>query len=132
MRELARVVRRDGVVIAATNGIGHMKEIWAIRGRVFNIGAVDRTIDVFGAETGFPVLRRHFDDVRWVHYRDEIRCDDREDVIAYLCSTPPAEDAEPSELAAIRAEIDRAFQAGDGIMHVTKDTGCFVCRNPRR
>lgn len=132
VRELARVVVADGVVVAATNGIQHMKEIWQIRGAVFDIDAVDRTLDVFGAETGFPVLRRHFGDVRWVQYRDEIRCNDPEDVIAYLCSTPPAEDAGPNELVAIRAKIDQAFQAGDGIMRVTKDTGCFVCRDPRR
>ena len=130
--ELARVVRDDGIVIAATNGRRHMLELWQIRGDVFDLATVDQTVDVFGAESGFAVLRDHFDDVRWLQANDALRCTDPEDVLAYICSTPPAEDASPAQLRRLTEAIDHAFEVGNGTMAITKDVGCFVCRSPRR
>jgi SAM-dependent methyltransferase len=130
--ELARVVRDDGVVVAATNGTEHMRELWSIRAQVFGTAEVDATIDVFGADTGFPLMRRHFADVRWHRYPDELRCTDADDVLAYICSTPPGEDATDSQLAALRDAIDGAIAENHGVMRLTKDVGCFVCREPLR
>jgi ubiquinone/menaquinone biosynthesis C-methylase UbiE len=129
--ELARVVAPDGIVIAATNGRRHMRELWQIRGDVFDLAAVDQTVDVFGAETGFVILRDHFDDVRWFQSHDVLRCTDPADVLAYVCSTPPAEDANVDQLAQLEREVAAAFERGRGTMTITKDTGCFVCRRPR-
>lgn len=130
--ELARVVRDDGIVIAATNGRRHMRELWEIRGDIFDLVAVDQTVDVFGAESGFAILRDHFDDVRWLQANDVLHCTDPEDVLAYVCSTPPAEDASPAQLRQITDALGRAFELGNGTMIITKDVGCFVCRSPRR
>jgi len=130
--ELARVVRDDGVVVAATNGSDHMRELWSIRAQVFGTGEVDATIEAFGADTGFPILRRHFADVRWHRCPDGLRCTDPADVLAYVCSTPPGEDASAAQLDELRAAIGAAFAAGDGAMRITKDVGCFVCRRPLR
>jgi SAM-dependent methyltransferase len=129
--ELARVASSNGLVCVATNGRRHMQQLWAIRHDVFDLPAVDTTVDVFGIETGFPILRDHFGRVSWMEYRDELHCTDPEDVISYLCSTPPAEDATPEQLASVRAAILRAFAAEGGSMTITKDTGCFVCTDPR-
>ncbi len=130
--ELARVVRDDGMVIVATNGRRHMQELWRIRGDVFDLAAIDQTVDVFGVDNGFTILRDHFADVRWLTYRDELRCTDVDDVVAYLTSTPPAEDATADQLAEIRGRVQAAFDDGDGVMTISKDTGCFVCRTPTR
>jgi len=128
--ELARVVRSDGRVVAATNGRRHMRELWAIRGEVFDIEPVDRTVDVFGAEVGFATLRDHFARVEWHGYIDELHCTDPNDVMAYVCSTPPAEDATAEQLAALESHVFAAFEAGGGAMKITKDAGCFVCTGP--
>jgi len=130
--ELSRVVRPGGTVIAATNGLRHMRQLWKIRGEVFDIPATDRTIDVFGADCGFALLRERFDDVRWLAYRDELRCTDPDDVLAYVCSTPPGEDATPTERRMLVDLIRSAFEAGNGTMTITKDVGCFSCRSPVR
>ena len=133
--ELARVVRDDGIVIAATNGRRHMRELWEIRGNVFDLVAIDQTIDVFGADSGFAVMRDHFDDVQWLQFNDELRCHGPEalaDVMAYVCSTPPAEDATVEQLAQIEAALVAAFATAYGTMTISKDSGCFVCRCPRR
>ena len=129
--ELARVVAPDGLVVAATNGRRHMQELHEIEGSVFGVAALDRTVDVFGAENGFAVLRDRFDDVRWLRYDDELRCTDPADVIAYSCSSPPGEDATPDQRAQLEAAIAERFQGGGGVMTITKDSGAFVCRHPR-
>jgi SAM-dependent methyltransferase len=128
--ELARLVRSDGRVIVATNGRRHMRELSIIRGDVFDIERIDSTIEVFGTDVGFAILRDHFDDVRWFAFRDELRCTDPADVIAYVCSTPPGEDATAAQLERLTAAIAAAFQRGGGTMTITKDTGCFVCHRP--
>jgi hypothetical protein len=93
--------------------------------------ALDRTVDVFGAEVGFAYLREAFADVRWVRYEDELVCTDPADVLAYACSSPPGEDAGSAQRAELHAAIAARFEAGGGAMRITKDSGCFVCRSPR-
>jgi SAM-dependent methyltransferase len=129
--ELARVVRPDGLVVAATNGRRHIHELHDVEAAVFGRSSLDHTVDVFGAEVGFAILRDHFADVRWLRYEDELRCTDPADVVAYSCSSPPGEDATPEQLQQLEAAIARCFEAGSGVMTITKDVGCFVCRHPR-
>lgn len=129
--ELARVVRDGGLVVTATNGAHHMRELRRLKSVIFGSPLVDPTVDVFGVDVGFSTLREHFADVRWVRYEDELRCTDPADVLAYACSTPPGEDATPAERAALAEAIANAFDAGGGVMRITKDVGCFVCRTPR-
>jgi SAM-dependent methyltransferase len=128
--ELARLVRTDGRVVVATNGRRHMRELSAIRGDVFDIERVDHTIEVFGTDVGFAILRDHFADVRWFAFADQLRCTDPADVVAYVCSTPPGEDATAVQLERLTAAIAAAFERGNGTMTITKDTGCFVCHQP--
>ena len=125
--ELARVVRADGLVVAATNGRNHMRELHEVEASVFGTAALDRTVDVFGAEVGFTLLREHFSDVRWIQYADVLRCTDLADVLAYSCSSPPGEDATPAQRAELEAALAARFEAGGGVMTITKDSGCFVC-----
>ncbi|MCU1396123.1 MAG: putative methyltransferase [Ilumatobacteraceae bacterium] len=128
--ELARVVRDDGRVVAATNGTRHMRELWQLRAAVFGTPVLDQTLDVFSAEAGFPYLRDRFDVVTWHRHTDELRCTDPAAVLAFICSTPPGEDASPDEAAELSRLIDACFAEGDGVMMITKDSGCFVCTGP--
>jgi SAM-dependent methyltransferase len=130
--ELARVVRPDGMVFVATNGWRHMRELFEIESEVFGVQGVNATIDVFGADVGFGVLRERFVDIASHRYADELRCTDPADVLAYLRSVPPGEDATPAELSRMEAAVAQRFAAGDGTMRITKDVGAFVCRTPIR
>ena len=80
---------------------------------------------------GFAILRDHFADVRWLRFEDELHCTDPGDVVAYSCSSPPGEDATPEQREQLEAAIARCFEAGDGVMTITKDSGLFLCRHPR-
>ena len=130
--EMARVVRADGTVIATTNGRRHLRQLWEIRARVFGTRPVDETADVFSPEIGFGLLRENFAEVVWIEYPDELRCTDPVDVMAHICSTPPAETAGPEQLAALEREVADAFEAGGGELVVTKEVGVFVCHGPRK
>lgn len=129
-RELARVVRADGAVVVATNGGRHMRELRQLKADVFSSPLIDPTIEVFGIDVAFGMLRAAFADVHWLRYEDELCCTDPADVVAYACSTPPGEDATPAQRAALEAAIARAFVQGGGVMTITKDVGCFICRTP--
>lgn len=128
--ELARVMAPDGCVIVATNGASHMRELHEIEAEVFGAVALDRTVEKFGAEVGFSILRQHFADVHWLRYDDELHCTDPADVLAYACSSPPGEDATPEQRAALKAAIAARFDGGAGVMTITKDVGAFTCQQP--
>jgi 2-polyprenyl-3-methyl-5-hydroxy-6-metoxy-1,4-benzoquinol methylase len=129
--ELARTCRPDGVVVAATNGARHVRELGAIRHAVFGAPVVDPTVAVFGVESGEPLLRHHFEQVEWRPYPDELACTDPEDVFAFLASAPPVEDATEDQLRAVRDLVDQHFEDGDGVFRISKDAGVFVARDPK-
>jgi SAM-dependent methyltransferase len=56
--EFARTLRPDGVLIAATVGPEHLRELWEIRSEVFEEEPVNRTAEVFGAITGLPIIQQ--------------------------------------------------------------------------
>ena len=67
----------------------------------------------------------------WVRARLDLQEGHRADVVAYSCSSPPGEDATPEQRAQLEAAVARSFEDGNGVMVITKDVGCFVCRHPR-
>lgn len=129
--ELARVTRLDGIAIAATTRSRHLRELWEIRARVFGIEPVDETAAKFSPEIGLGVFRRHFVEVQWYDYPDQLVCTDPADVMGYICSVPPADSAADEQISRLTDEVDRAFHAGGGELVVTKEVGCFVARGPR-
>ena len=130
--ELARVAATDGMVVVATNGHRHLRELFAIESEVFGVEGINTTIGVFGADVGFAILRDHFSEISWQSCDDELHCTDPSDVVAYLRSTPPGEDATHDELVRLERAVARRFDAGGGTLVITKDVGAFVCRSPRR
>lgn len=128
--ELARVIRPDGVLMAATVGPGHLRELWQIRAGVFGGPPILETAEVFGSVTGAPLLRDRFSAVEWRQYDDELRCTNPDDVLAFMTSTPPGEDASPAELDGLRRALDVRFAAGGGVLTVSKETGVFLASAP--
>jgi SAM-dependent methyltransferase len=130
--ECARVLEPNGVLMAATVGPGHLKELWEVRAEVF--GGLPKSVhpDVFGSITGAALLRRRFAGVEWRPYEDTLRCTDPDDVVAFLTSAPPGEDASPEQLTELRRAVERRLVSGGGVFTVAKDTGAFLTNGPRR
>ncbi len=126
LREFARVLRRGGVLMASTVGAGHLRELFRIEASVFGPTRVLRHHEVFGAQSGGDLLAEIFDGVAWHPYDDRLLCTDVDDVIEYICSTPPGEDASRDQVAQLRHLVEDQMAAHDGVLVVTKDVGAFI------
>jgi SAM-dependent methyltransferase len=125
--EFARVLRANGVLVAATSGPRHLIELWQIRAEVFGGSPTSVNPDVFGSLTGAAILRRSFAGVQWRAYPDRLRCTSPDDVVAFLTSAPPGEDATSNQLRDLRRAVDRRFD-DEGVFFITKETGVFLAR----
>ncbi len=130
--EMARVLRPGGAALVACVGDGHLTELRQIRQEVFGEPWAEAITDTFGAAAASQVLPGAFDAVDWRPYRDRLDCRDPDDVIDYLASTPPVEDADADQHERVVRAVQARFAAGGGRLRVSKDTGLFVCGRPRR
>lgn len=128
--ELARVLRPNGVLLAATIGSDHLAELWEILIPVFGELPADAAelLTTFSAATGRPLLETCFANVERRDYDNELRCTDPEDVLAYLKSLPPANEAPPAKLDTLSNAIRDRFAAGDGVLAVQTDLVLFINR----
>jgi SAM-dependent methyltransferase len=131
IREMARVLRPGGILVVACVGDGHLAELHQIRREVFGESLGNALASTFGASAGAEVLPATFGAVDWHPYRDRLDCRDPDDVIEYLSSIPPVEDATESDQARVADAVLARFAAGGGRLRVSKDTGLFLCREPR-
>lgn len=127
--ELARVVHHDGVVLAATNGYGHMREINDAIAEVFG-GHGEGLYEVFGIDTGEARLRGQFASVVWHAFDNDLLVDDPAAVVAYGLSFPPGEFATDAQREQFDSAVSRRFV--DGRLRIRTRSGVFVCANPRR
>jgi len=126
--ELARVVKPAGVVLAATNGYGHMREINESLAEVFGDHG-EGLYEVFGIDTGERRLRERFRSIVWHAFDNDLIVDDPQAVVDYGLSFPPGEWA----TAAQRVEFESAVRARfvEGRLRIRTRAGVFVCRSPR-
>jgi SAM-dependent methyltransferase len=129
LREFARVLRRGGVLMASTVGRSHLRELFRIEASVFGPTRVLRHHEVFGPQSGGDLLAEIFDDVAWHPYDDRLLCTDVDDVIDYVCSTPPGEDASYDQVVQLRHIIEDQMAEHDGVLVVTKDVGAFIAHH---
>jgi SAM-dependent methyltransferase len=138
--ELRRVLRLGGTLLAATNGQGHMRELWQMeRQALVRAGLAPQTVAEimergraagamsFRLENGAEWLGRHFADVRLERYPDELRVTEVEPLVAYFTSmwsvdqmldaaTPAApnrteQEGADQDRAALRDRVVDAFRA---------------------
>jgi|ERR1700722_2016282 len=131
IKEIARVLRPGGTLVAATNGPKHLAELHDIELAVF--GPSDERYDnvkVFGSISGLPLLQEQFASVEWRSHDDRLLCTDPDDVLAYLTSMKPGSDASESQLAELNAQIRRGIAQGNGVFEVAKESGVFIARMP--
>ena len=127
--ELARVVRPEGVVLAATNGRGHMQEMNDVIGEVFESAISDGLYDVFGLDTGEARLRRQFAQIVWHAFDNDLVVDDPVAAIAYGLSFPPGDAATDEEATAFAVAMTDRFV--DGPLRIRTRAGVFVAKVPR-
>jgi SAM-dependent methyltransferase len=138
-RELRRVVRADGLLLAVTNGAGHVAEL----GRVFEDAIHDvagdtafhlgRSGERFTLEDGAAVLGTAFGHVERHDRHAELLVPDPEPVVRYIASMVGLEPSFPDgvTMAAVLERCEprvRAVIERDGAFRVHVHAGAFVCR----
>jgi SAM-dependent methyltransferase len=126
VRELARVLRPDGVLYAVTNGRDHVREIddlikrWAAPGAL-----VDHSAE-FGLENGAQQLRAGFAGTELRRWEDALEITEAEPLIAYVRSMSAGSVV---DMEGVRREATRAIDC-QGVIRVRKSTGLFIARGP--
>lgn len=152
--ELRRVLRPGGMLLAATNGEGHMRDLWRLEEQAFiRLGVSLQTVAAlmergraagemsFRLDNGEQWLRRAFTEVRLERYPDELRVTEVEPLVAYLDSMWTVDQivegatATDHEQTLLRTQVVDSFRvivqermATDGVIRIAKETGAFVAR----
>lgn len=125
--EMSRVLKPGGVLAVTTNGVGNMREIYALTA-VLGSPPVDPGGAAFGYEKAEAMMHAEFGNVAFSEHPARMRITEPEDVFLALTSYPPGDRSSEPQLAAFREAIARAFEAGNGVLEVGKQTGLFLSR----
>jgi SAM-dependent methyltransferase len=128
VKEIRRVLRPEGLLVASTVGPSHLRELVDIARAIFPVPERRNLGEIFGPVSGLASLERHFDTVEWQTYEDRLRCTDAGDVRAYITSVPPGSHATPEQLRSLTEEIRRRMDLDGGVLDVAKESGVFLAR----
>ena len=120
--EIRRVLVPGGLVHAATNGDGHMRELRALT----DWWPPETQTREFGLESGPAQLEPFFTDIRVERFDDDLAVTEVEPVLAYLRSSWRYDG---HDLAAERAAVEEAIER-DGVFLVHKSQGLISARKP--
>ena len=124
--QVTRVLRPRGRFYAATNGATHMEELDELIGKPENRATISTT--QFSLENGAEQLAPFFDEVHLARHQNPLAVTDTSAVLAYVRSLPW--DLTERELARIGQVVDGVIAAGSAF-HITRDSGMFLCSDPR-
>lgn len=128
--EIQRVLKPQGVFYAATNGVGHMRELRELVQRfdpalqLWEMGSDGW----FSLENGKAELVQWFADVRLYRYPDALVVTEAEPLVAFVASmlpTPLSGARRTQFMKFVEQELAR-----DGAIRITKDSGLFVAVRP--
>lgn len=136
LSEIKRVLAPEGIVFAATNGTGHMQELYDL-GRAYD-PRIEVTQDPFplrfGLENGREILRRHFSDVELIEYDCDLRVDEAGPLAEYVFSLAGMGTGfEPviRERERFSAFLEQRVR-DEGIIHISKNVGIFIAHNQKK
>lgn len=123
--EMHRVLKPGGFLAVTTNGAGNMRELYALT-TVFGSQPIDPAGAAFGYDAAERIMQAQFGNVTMKQHPACLRVTDPEDVFLALTSYPPGDAADEAQLAAFLDAISEAFQLGNGVLEVGKESGLFV------
>lgn len=128
--EIRRVLKPEGILLAATNGVGHMAELHELAHR-FNpsLPATDPSPTRFSFEDGLAELGTRFALVDLVRSDNSLVVTEAEPLVAYMLSGIP-EAVTPEQRGALHRFI-AAELAEKGEIRITPVTGFLVASQPR-
>ncbi|MCX5497032.1 class I SAM-dependent methyltransferase [Kaistia dalseonensis] len=125
--EAWRVLKPGGFLAVTTNGIGNMREIYALTTRLGS-APIDPAAAAFGFDDAKRLMRAAFGNVTASEHPAHLRVTEPEDLILAMTSFPPGDRASEAELQSFRGAVAEAFDAGGGVLESAKETGLFISR----
>ncbi len=128
LAEIRRVLKRGGTFYAATNGIGHMRELNELTAQVSGIPFSDATPEqLFGLENGAAILEKHFEHVTRDVQENNLRVTEIEPLLAYVNSGLLYQAATETKKAeqAFRQRVQHEMDTR-GAFEITKAVGMFI------
>ncbi|MCW8060501.1 class I SAM-dependent methyltransferase [Agrobacterium tumefaciens] len=125
--EMYRVLKPGGFLAVTTNGAGNMGELYALT-TVFGSPPVDPSGAAFGYDNAERIMQGQFGNVALTQHPARLRVTDPEDVFLALTSYPPGDAADEVQLTEFRHAITAAFQAGNGVLEIGKESGLFISK----
>jgi len=133
LTEIKRVLAPEGILFAATNGDGHMRELYDLC-RAYSPGTEvkrDQLTKRFRLEGGREILRRHFSHVERIDYPCDLRVDEAGPIVDYVCSMAGM-DVGVEPIIRERERFLKFLEArvrSEGPIHISKIVGMFVAHD---
>ena len=124
IKEIQRVLKPRGTLIATTVGYGHLKELNEWMRRVSGGKATEPMPISFTLENGDEQLQPYFSKVDVQRYQDSLNVTEIEPLIAYFQTSFFSAEISPKALDEIRKELETELQER-GKIFIAKDSGLF-------
>jgi len=124
-RELARVLRPDGVLLAATNGADHLRELDELAARWAPDGRIARSAGAFSLANGAEQLGAGFGRVEMLEQRGELVVTEAEPIAAYVRSMTSVD----WDVEGLRGEAAAVIER-EGAFRIRTHAGVFVAGAP--
>ncbi|HEY9074946.1 MAG TPA: methyltransferase domain-containing protein [Anaerolineaceae bacterium] len=126
--ELRRVLKPGGMLIAATNGLNHLKELHElIRSVAPAYIPGELSAQNFGLENGMDILSEVFDDVRLEIYEDSLWITEALPLVDYIYSLNFMQAVTEADRSSLLAQIESRIQQ-EGGFYIQKASGLFMAR----
>jgi ubiquinone/menaquinone biosynthesis C-methylase UbiE len=134
LAEISRVLKPDGMLFAATNGVHHLSELVTLVNEFGPNLQYPEMENPFSLENGFFQLAPFFIDIALQHYHNDLAVTEVEPIIDYLQSTMGEFNTliTGEQLDAFRAHVEKAIRSGNGAYRITRDTGMFIAHKELR
>lgn len=131
LTEIRRVLKPGGILVAATGGENHLREIkdWFERLDLQAEIAVFRS--PFTLENGLAQLQPFFSDIQTLRYPDGLCVTELPSLMAYLKSTATYSDNPESAFEQLEQELANELKTKD-VIEITKDSGLFLARKIKK
>ena len=128
LAEIRRVLKRGGTFYAATNGLGHMRELNELTTEISGVTFTEQTPErLFGLENGAAILEKHFAHVSRDVQENNLRVTEVEPLMDYVNSGllyKAATQTTQTEQA-FRQHVQEAIDT-HGAFHISKAVGMFI------
>ncbi len=127
LREIRRVLKPGGRLLAATNGEDHLRELRELLVRFSPQAVLPSSQISFRAENGAMELKKVFLQVAWESYPDALEVTEAESLAAYVFSMTRNAYLEdfPDQRSKLVDFLENELQR-TGSIHITKRTGLFT------